>query len=136
MRPSYSFAGSIGLASLAAGPIFLASAGLAFAYLELPRPVVVDPAQMVPGLLSFIPAIIVGFILAIVPNLAGSYLMHFTGRAFPATRPRLIWFGTGALVGAAIAGSTGAFAEPAYAFALILTSACCARICRLSACWD
>jgi hypothetical protein len=136
VRPGFSFSGSIGLASLAAGPIFLVSTVLAFAYSELPRPLIIDPAQIVAGIALFIPAVIVGFILSIVPNFMGSYLMHFTGKAFPATRAPLLWFGTGALCGAALAWSTGAFDDPAYAFALILTSACCARICRLSAYWE
>ncbi|MEA3010042.1 MAG: hypothetical protein QOJ91_1734 [Sphingomonadales bacterium] len=136
MRPGYSFSGSIGLASLAAGPIFLASTALAYAYLELPRPVIIDPAQILPGMALFIPAVFVGFILSIIPNLIGSYLMQFTGGVFPAARARSLWFAAGALAGAAIAGATGAFAQPPSAFALIFTSACCARICRLSGHWE
>lgn len=131
-----SFSGSVGLASLAAGPIFIVSTGLAAAYLQLPHAIIVDPHQIVPILLFFLPALIVGWLLSVIPNLIGSRLLHFTGGAIPATRARLVWTGAGALIGAAIAGSFGAFAEPAYAFGLIVTSACCAAICRLSAYWD
>lgn len=133
---SRSFSGSVGLASLAAGPIFVVSTGLAATYLQLPRAMALDPHQIAPTILVFIPAIVVGFILSIIPNLIGSRLLLFTGQAIPATRARPFWIGIGALLGAAIAGSTGAFAEPAYAFGLILTAACCAAICRLSAYWD
>ncbi len=136
MRRSSPFYGSIALASLAAGPIFLVSTGLASAYLQLPRPVSVDPAQVAPLILLFIPAIIIGFVLSFIPNLIGSSLLRFTGGAFPTARARPVWIGAGALAGTAIAWSIGAFAGPAYAFGLIFTSAGCAAICRLSAYWD
>jgi hypothetical protein len=130
------FFGPIALASLAAGPIFVASTGLAVIYLQLPDAMVLDPAQIPLIILLFIPAIAIGFVLSIAPNLIGSLLMLSAGGAFSAARGRPTWIGAGALVGAAIAGSFGAFAEPAYAFGLIFTSACCAAICRLSAHWD
>jgi hypothetical protein len=132
----YSFSGSIGLASLAAGPIFLVSTALAWAWLQLPRPIVVDPAVAVPAIMFFVPSIIVGFILSIIPNLIGSRLLLFTGGAIPAARARPVWVGAGALFGAAIAVETGAFSEPPVAVGLILTSACCAAICRLSVFWE
>lgn len=128
--------GPIALASLAAGPIFLVSTGLAAIYLEMPKPVIVEPALIAPGILLFVPAIAIGFILSVVPNMIGNSLLLFTGGAIRAARARPVWIGTGALFGAAIAGETGAFAAPPLAVGLILTSACCAAICRLSACWD
>ncbi len=131
-----SFSGSVGLASLAAGPIFLVSTELAAAYLQLPRALVLDPHQIVPILLFFFPAAIVGWLLSVLPNFVCSHLLLFTGEAIPAMRARLVWIGAGALLGTAIAGAFGAFAEPAYAFGLILTSACCAAICRRSADWN
>jgi hypothetical protein len=136
VRRSAPIHGSIALASLAAGPIFLVSTGLAAVYLELPRPVTVDPALFAPFILFFIPAIIFGFILSIIPNLIGSRLLVFIGGAIPAARASPVWIGTGALFGTAIAAETGAFAQPAFAVGLILSSACSAAICRLSAFWD
>jgi hypothetical protein len=131
--PAY---GSIALASLAAGPTFLVSTGLALAYLQLPRPVAVDPAQIAPLVLLLVPAIAIGFVLSFIPNLIGSSLLRFIGSAFPTVQARPVWIGAGALVGAAVAWSIGAFAGPAYAFGLIFTSACCAAICRLYPYWD
>jgi hypothetical protein len=127
---------SIALASVAAGPIFLAATMLAMLYLQLPWAVPVVPAAILQIALLAIPAAIGGFILSILPNMIGSSLMLVVGRAFPATRAPAAWVATGALLGAALAWLTGAFAAPAYAFGLILTSACCAAICRHSASWD
>ena len=127
---------SIALASLAAGPIFLISTAAAALYLQLPRPVVVDPWEAAQFALMAIPAAMVGFLLSGLPNLIGSRLLVRAGTFYPWARAPLAWSATGALLGGALAGLTGAFAEPAYAFGLIVTSACCAAICRLSVCWD
>lgn len=138
MRRKSASNGSVALASLAAGPIFLVSTALAVLYLRLPHPITADvgPRDIALIVLSFIPAIFFGFLLSIIPNLIGSRLLLGAGGAIPATRARPIWIGAGALFGAAIAAETGTFAEPAYAFGLIFTSASCAAICRLSASWD
>lgn len=125
-------------ASLAAGPIFLVSTALAFFYQQLPHPmsITATPFGAAGIALMLVPTIIAGFILSMLPNLLGSRLMFFTGIALPETRARPIWVGAGALMGAAIAWPTGAFDSPAVAFGLIATSACCAALCRQSACWD
>jgi hypothetical protein len=130
--------GSVALASFAAGPIFLVSTALAALYLELPRPVplALRYEEIALVFMAFIPAIFIGFLLSFVPNFLGSRLLLFTGGALPAARGRVVWTGTGALLGAAIACLTGAITEPAFGFGLIATSACCAAICRLSAYWD
>jgi hypothetical protein len=124
------------LATLAAGPIFLVSTGITALYLQLPRPVGVDPALAAPLLLLFVPAVMIGLVLSIIPNLVGSRLLLFIGRVFPAARGYPVWIGTGALYGTALAFETGVFAAPAVAVGLIVTSACCAGLCRLSAFWD
>jgi len=134
-RSSPSFT-PVALASLTAGPVFFVSTALAATYLQLPRPVIVDPAAIVALIVMLVPLILVGFFLSIMPNLIGSSLLLVVGAAIPAARARPVWIATGALSGAAIAGLTDMLAEPAYAFGLILTSASCAAICRLSACWD
>jgi hypothetical protein len=129
---------SAALASLAAGPIFVVSTALAMLYLELPRSidVAVDPLQIAPALLMFLPAVVAGFILSIIPNMLGSRLLHFTGGAFPAARSYPVWFGTGAFFGTLIVWATSGFAVPPFAFGIITTSACCAGICRHSVSWD
>ncbi|HEX8571118.1 MAG TPA: hypothetical protein VF759_00035 [Allosphingosinicella sp.] len=127
---------SIALASLAAGPIFLASTAAASLYLRLPRPVVVEPWQAASFVLMAMPAVIVGFLLSVLPNMIGSRLMVRAGAALPWARAPVAWAASGALMGGGLVGLTGAFSEPAAAFGLIATSACCAAICRLSVCWD
>lgn len=126
------------LASLSAGPVFLVSTALAAVYLQLPRPVPVALGfgEIVLIVLAFIPAILFGLALSLLPIMLGSRLLLSAGEAFPAARARLVWIGTGALAGVALAWSMTGFAAPALDFGLISTSACCAGICRLSACWD
>jgi hypothetical protein len=127
---------SIALASHAAGPIFLVSAAAASLYLMLPGPVVVEPWQAATFAGMTFPALIVGFVLSAIPNLVGSRLMVRAGEVRSWARAPLAWSAAGALVGGALTGLTGAFSEPAAAFALVVTSACCASICRVSVCWD
>jgi hypothetical protein len=126
----------LALASLAAGPIFLFATGLAALYLQLPRPVVLEPGEVIAFAALAAPAALVGFVLSLLPNLVGRYLLIRAGGALPQMRRRAVWIATGALHGAALAWGTGAFAQPPYAFGLILTSAACAGICRKSACWE
>jgi hypothetical protein len=135
---SRSIRASVALASLAAGPIFVASAGLAALYLQLPRAVdvTVGPANIIWLLLVPLPVVLAGFLLSFIPNLVGTCLMLLAGFQFQAARSRAAWLGAGALFGTLIAWETTGFEEPATAFGLIATSACCAAICRHSACWD
>lgn len=128
----------VALASLAAGPIFVASTALAALYLQLPRAVevTVGPAQIIWLLLVPIPVVLAGFVLSFIPNMIGTGLLLLAGFEFRAARTRAAWIGTGVLFGTAIAWEATGFDEPATAFGLISTSACCAAICRHSACWD
>ena len=132
------FRAPVALASLAAGPIFVVSTALAALYLQLPRPedVTVGPAQIVWLILVPIPVVLVGFVLSIIPNMIGTAFLLLAGFEFPAARTRAAWIGTGLLFGTAIAWETTGFDEPAAAFGLLSTSACCAAICRHSACPD
>ncbi|HYI39478.1 MAG TPA: hypothetical protein VE053_04080 [Allosphingosinicella sp.] len=98
--------------------------------------VTVDSAQIALLLLVPVPVVLAGFILSIVPNMIGTAFLLLAGFQFPAARKRAVWIGTGALFGTAIAWATIGLDEPAAAFGLISTSACCAAICRLSACSD
>lgn len=132
------FGPPIVLASLAAGPAFVASTALAALYLQLPGAVdvTVGPAQIIWLILMPIPVVLVGFVLSIIPNIIGTGVLLLAGFQFTAARTRAAWIGTGALFGTAIAWATTDFAEPATAFGLISTSACCAAICRHSASSD
>lgn len=136
MRQGSSAHASVALASVAAGPIFLVSTGMTALYLQLPRAVALDPALAALSVLLFVPAVMIGLILSIIPNLVGSRLLLRLGKAFPPARAHRVWIATGALLGTLLSFETGAFAAPPLAVGLILTSACCAGICRLSAFWD
>ncbi|HYJ82253.1 MAG TPA: hypothetical protein VEW26_05340 [Allosphingosinicella sp.] len=127
---------SIVLACLAAGPIFMVSTALAALYLQLPRPLVVPIDIAGVFAMMFIPSVVVGFLLSFFPNWGGSRLLLYIGELLPESRPWPVWVGSGALLGAVIVGVTGAFSQPAGAFGLVVTSACCAAICRHSAAWD
>ena len=125
-------------ASLAAGPIFVVSTGVAAAYLRSPGSMVttIDPSQIAALVMISVPAILFGFLLSIIPNLIGTAFLLIVGFEFHAARSPIAWIGTGALFGAAIAWLTGGLGEPAAPFGLIFTSACCAAICRRSARWE
>lgn len=125
-------------ASLAAGPIFVVSTGLAALYLQLPKAVEmgVEPGDILPLILLPIPVILFGFLLSFIPNTIGTGFMLLVGFEFPAARSSAAWIVTGALFGTAIAWATGGLSEPAMAFGLTSTSASCAAICRIGASWD
>ena len=127
---------SVALASIAAGPIFFVSAGLAAAQLALPAPIALEPGEIHFLALAIVPAVLCGFVLSIIPNLIGSRFLRLAGEAFPAARARPAWIGSGLLFGGALAWLLGAFDSPAIAFGLVFTSACCAAICRDSDGWD
>ena len=128
--------GSAALASLAAGPIFAVSTAAAALYMHMPRPIEVEPAYVAPVLMMIVPIVAIGFVLSILLNLLGSRMLYFTGVLLPKTRAPAVWIGAGAAFGTFIAWQTTGFAEPAVAFGLVTTSACCGAICRYSAFWD
>ena len=131
MRPASSPAGAACLASLPAGAVFLISLAAADAYLQMPAPIPIDLPSLLGLAVALVPATIFGGLLAFAPNLFGSLLMSTLAEQHPAARDPIAWTAAGALVGAGIALAwTGFDAEPPIGFALVLTSAVCARLCR------
>ena len=122
------------VASAAAGPVFLASLGAAIFYLQMPRAIAVEElASAALGLAIVIPAFLVGFVLAIMPNVIGAAVMATLSESFGVAREPAIWVMAGGLAGAGIAALTSGFGpEPPIGFALIVTGAVCAAICRRS----
>lgn len=140
IRSKYSLA-SIVLASLAAGPVFLlglaASAWAATA--ASPVPIPADLGFGTFGVVVVtIPAIVVGFVLAIVPNILGATVMTRLGRRNVAMRLPIAW----ALAGGLATGLPFELLSIAPAgddrigvFAFVFTGTCCALICRRRAEW-
>lgn len=120
----------LALAALSAGPIFLGATTAAALYLELPGPLVVTAGDVGLFLLLCVPALFVGTLLAVIPLLLGTAFMSFLGSVAAPARSPEAWTAAGVLAGAGIALLFDAFADPPYAFGLILTSAACAAMCR------
>lgn len=117
----------IGVASLAAGPVFVLTTALAWLYLQLPRPIVIAPEAV--GLVfgAAVLAILFGAIVALPINAAGAFVMLTLGGKFAPAQTRIAW----ALVGGVL-GGTGAWTiqpEPQSGFALVATSAFCGWLC-------
>jgi ABC-type thiamin/hydroxymethylpyrimidine transport system permease subunit len=123
-------------ASAAAGPMFLLSLAAAEAYKFLPQPIPFDPTYLV-FLIWLVPAFVVGFIISFVPNAIGAHLLSKAGEVSEAAREPLIWIGAGAAAGFGLAllFRTFQYSDPG-TFALVLTSASCAGICRAWTAWD
>lgn len=131
--------------SAAAGPMFVTFTALAYLYLQIPHTVAFGAEDLGTFVLMMVPAAIVGFILAFVPNLLGSAVMATIGESAEWGRSPLAWSLAGGLAGTGLvllfAPRDGLFADVgqeggAAAFALIATSAICARICRGQFDWE
>lgn len=122
-----------GLAAvLAAGPIFLASV-LALQASEAGEGLPTMAGRAFVSLLAAPLSIPFGAFLAGVPVAAGIALLGFLGERHRRARRKRAWLGTGALMGAGIAGlftATGAVA-----LALIATSVACAGLARYNVDW-
>lgn len=88
------------LASAVAGPLFVALFGAAAAYLQLPRPITIDPAAIA-IVLIVMPALFVGFALAFVPTLIGSMALGALADRGEVFRLPEIWMIAGAFWGSA-----------------------------------
>jgi hypothetical protein len=133
MRTHFSPYAGIGIASLAAGPVFLAALGLA-ALGSGVQTIVVEPGEVVGAIALLLPATAFGMIIAFLPNLAGTAAMLAFGRHHEAGQMPAMC----ALAGAALGGgATCRWAEtaPLVTFAFAATGAICALICRARAYW-
>jgi len=125
------------IASTAAGPLFLLSLTGATLYLRMPEPIPVDPSALLGIAAMLVPAFVIGFVLAFVPNLLGASAMATLAERRDAARAPFAWTAAGALAGTGIAALFADFNDDrSVAFALILTSAACARICRAQLHWE
>lgn len=128
--------GGILFATLVAGPLFAANTSAASLYLRLPSPIVIRPSELMLVAPVAVLSIIVGCVLAILPNLVGTALLVGLGDKYPEARLPEFWTIAGAAIGIGITAATGAFQSPPLAFGLVATSAACAWICRRAIVWD
>jgi hypothetical protein len=125
------------VACLVAGPTFATTFALADLYLKLPQPILLTVPEIAPLLAFCLTATVFGFVIALVPAGLGTLLMSRLGDHVPAARAPLAWTLAGAAIGYGLAVLTGAWPGlPAAAFALVATSALCARICWGAAEWE
>ena len=116
------------MASLAAGPSFVTLFVLESLYARIPAAIVVSPREILAVAAVMVPALLVGFLIAFVPNVVGSQLMEALSRRSDLARLPAAWTIAGAASGAAIAAAVSA--NDAMTFVLAGTGAICARISR------
>ncbi|MEO6214773.1 MAG: hypothetical protein ABIO86_01975 [Sphingomonas sp.] len=145
-RKATSFVGAM-QATLAAGPLFILGAAISF--------LISDPAAAIPvdinldgagiaAMLFGVPialavVMVVGGMMAVLPNLIGTAAMTWLGDCAPGTQLPVVWALTGAVAFAApIATLSGEWGEasPAYLIPFVFTGACCALICRRGVSWS
>jgi len=139
-RTATSFVGAM-QATLVAGPLFVLGAAISF--------LISDPAAAIPvdidlggasiaAMLLGVPIVlavvmVVGGMMAVLPNLIGTAAMTWLGDRNPGAQLPVVW----ALVGAAAfavpisaLGWTWGETSPAHLVPFVFTGACCALICR------
>lgn len=119
------------VASIAAGPVFVASFAAALLYAQVPHAIPVEIGFADLGVVAFMAPIVVvaGFLLSLIPNLVGAAAMTAISGRHPLGRAPLLWVLAGGAIGGLLAWLMQIPDGPT-AFALVATSALCARICR------
>ncbi len=126
-------------ASLAAGPVFLASMALAVWANDTPTTYIlaVQPEAVGGAIVSLVLVIPFGFALSVIPNLIGAWFMHGLGIGNFGARLPVAW----ALAGAGAAGMPFAFmsdwssAGAPLGTAFAITGASCAAIAHRFTTW-
>jgi hypothetical protein len=128
------------VASAAAGPIFLVSLFAAILYLQMPSAIPFgagEAAALLWASALLVPSFVIGFFLALLPNLVGASAMATLAESVEEARAPIAWVAAGALGGAGIAVLTSGFgSDPPIAFALVVTGGLCAGLCRRTFAWD
>jgi hypothetical protein len=132
MYRDVTFAKGVTRASIAAGPVFLASAALVTTA-SAPQAVAVDASSL---LLLFLvaPAIVIGGLLALLPTLIGTALLANIAGSNAGARLPAFW----GLVGGLVAGGGATMFEDVDGVttaAFAATGAICALICRSGTRW-
>jgi ABC-type dipeptide/oligopeptide/nickel transport system permease subunit len=86
------------IAPLSAGLIFMTIGGVLALFSELPKPITVEPDALAEYVMAMVPAIAVGWIIAIIPCCIGASALAYWGGSNPAARSMALWIITGAAV--------------------------------------
>lgn len=125
--------GGIFLASLSAGPIFVASV-LVSVVAHSVAPLTPDLDGLTPAVFIVLPlVVIVGFVLSVLPNILGATLLFALGRHNDGVRLPAFWAIFGGLAAGSSAFAFGASGE--VLTALSATGAICALLCRRGTVW-
>jgi hypothetical protein len=136
MSRSYSPVAGVAIASLAAGPVFTIAFTLASFHLRLPQPTVIAAGDVLPWFATLFASVILGAIVAFVPNVVGCAVMAVAAESSRAARSPEAWIAVGAGAGTALALGFGLSWSPALFFATVATATVCAAICRSLAALD
>jgi hypothetical protein len=136
MSRLHSTVAGIAVASFAAGPVFTVAGTLAALYLRLPQPVMVSADELMPWLAALFSSVVMGGIVAFVPNVIGSAIMAGLSKTSATARAPEAWLAAGAAGGAGIALGFGLDYSPALFFATVATATVCAGLCRSLAVLD
>ena len=131
-----SISAGIVVATFAAGPLFITAAAVGSLCLQSPQSIAVEPSDALWLVFGFFFASAGGCILSIVPNLVGTSLLAWLADRWPTARRPEFWTTVGILAGVGIAIADGPSQSPSAAFAVIVTSAACAWLCRRPIVWD
>lgn len=125
--------GGILLASLSAGPIFVASVLMSVVAHSV-VPLTPDLHGLSPAMFIVLPlVVIVGFVLSVLPNILGATLLLALGRHNDGARLPVFWAVFGGLSAGGTSFALGASGE--VLTALSATGAICALICRRGTVW-
>lgn len=124
-------------ACLLSGPCFVITCAAAIAYLELPKAVPVNLNAILIVALVMLPATLWGAAISLIPNIVGANLMAGLADRFAFARSSFVWAIVGAAVGLGVFRffASGYDLEP-LGFALVVTSAVCAAVCKVGLSWS
>ena len=123
-------------ASAVAGPVFVLSGVASLLYAQLPQPIAIRPEDVAGVMMILIPATVIGFLLAYIPNFVGSLIMEVVARHSETAREPILWVAAGALAGVGITALFAGFDPAGAAFRADRHLRFCAWICRRQFDWS
>ena len=128
---------SIVKAAMLAGPIFVLSSVLAMWMGKPDLPFQSTDISVIPGVLGMLAMTVpFGSVIAIIPCAVGAWLMKMIGGINDGMRAAPVWGIAGGMLGAIPYWLSDSGELDDALFALIVTGACCALICRIGVRWD
>ena len=115
------------VAGLVAGPLFLITTVASALYLQLPRPIIIEPGPFAGFMFAMLPTTVVGALIGWPVNAIGGNLMALLGQIIPSARTKLSWAVVGGTAGLVFAVAVDAPLEASTG--LVVTSTACAWLC-------